>query len=423
MSKFTDRIKNGWNAFVNKDSPFDKRFDYDEYYMNSSANRPDRFHFSMGFDRTMVNSIYNRIALDVASCDIKHVKVDENGRYVEEVQGQLNSIFTISANLDQSARAFIQDAVMSMFDEGCVALVPIDTDVDPNDGSIVDIYSIRTGKILEWYPSMIKVRIYNERKGKYEEIFCNKSSVAIIENPFYSIMNERNSTLQRLVRKLNTLDKVDDQNSSGKLDLIIQLPYTIKTETRREQAEKRRKDIETQLTGSKYGIAYTDGTERITQLNRPVENTLMQQIEYLTKQLYSQLGLTEEIMAGTANEESMLNYYTRTIEPILSAMVEEMNRKFISVTGRTQGKRFMFFRDPFKLVTVENISKVADTFTRNEIMTSNEIRAILSMRPSTDPGANELRNKNLNRSKNETNEMPYEEYPEQNPFPVEENSY
>jgi hypothetical protein len=334
---------------------------------------------------------------------IKHVRLDENGRFKEEINSGLQNCLNVEANIDQTGRAFLQDVVMSMLDEGCVAIVPVDTTVNPKISGSYEINTMRTGKIIEWYPAHVRVRVYNERKGIHEEITLPKSSVAIIENPLYAVINEPNSTMQRLIRKLNLLDVVDEQTSSGKLDLIIQLPYVIKSEARRKQAEERRKDIEMQLSGSKYGIAYTDGTERITQLNRPAENNLMKQVEYLTSMLYSQLGLTQSIMDGSADEKTMLNYYNRTIEPILSAIVDEMKRKFLTKTARSQNQTVMYFRDPFKLVPVENIAEIADKFTRNEIMTSNEIRQIVGMKPSNDPGADELRNKNLNQSTEEMN--------------------
>ena len=357
--------------------------------------RPDRVRFSRGNERSIVNSVYNRIALDVASIDIRHVKLDYNKRYIEDVPSALNNCLTLEANLDQTSRAFKQDIVMSMFDEGCVAIAPIDTKGDPFLTDSYDIHTMRTAKILEWYPDKVKMKAYNERTGRKEDLVMPKKVVAIIENPFFSVMNEPNSTLQRLIRKLNILDAIDEQSGSGKLDLIVQLPYVIKTESRRQQAEQRRSDIEQQLSGSKYGIAYTDGTEHITQLNRPVENNLMKQIEYLTSMLYSQLGITQSILDGTADETTMLNYYNRTIEPIISAIVDEMKRKFLTKTARTQSQSIMFFRDPFKLVPVAELAELADKFTRNEIMTSNEIRQIVGIKPSSDPSADELRNKNL----------------------------
>lgn len=357
--------------------------------------RPDRPRFTRGNERSIVTSVYNRIALDVSAISIQHVRLDENGRFLSTIDSDLNKCLTLDANIDQTGRAFLQDAVMSMLDEGCVALVPVETDVDPNDTDSYKIFSIRTGKIVEWRPQHVKVRVYDERTGRKEDITISKSSVAIVENPLYAVINEPNSTMQRLIRKLSLLDVTDEQTASGKLDLIIQLPYIIKTEARRQQAEQRRKDIEMQLAGSKYGIAYTDGTEHITQLNRSVENNLMKQVEYLTSMLYSQLGITQTILDGTADEKTMLNYYTRTIEPIVSAIVDEMKRKFLTKTARTQRQSIEFFRDPFKLVPVNNIAEIADKFTRNEIMTSNEIRQIVGMKPSDDPKADELINSNI----------------------------
>ena len=341
--------------------------------------------------------------MDVSAIDIRHVRLDEDGRFTSEMDSRLNNCLSLEANLDQTARAFIQDAVLSMFDEGTVAIVPVETTADPRLTDAYDILSLRTGKIVEWYPQHVKVWLYNERTGRRENVIFPKKTVAIVENPLYSVINEPNSTMQRLIRKLNLLDSIDEQSSSGKLDLIIQLPYVIKTEARREQAEKRRKDIEHQLKDSKYGIAYTDGTERITQLNRAVENNLMSQIEYLTSMLYSQLGITQSILDGTADEKAMLNYNNRTIEPIVSAFVDEMKRKFLSKTARTKKQSIEFFRDPFRLVPIDNIAEIADKFTRNEIMTSNEIRQVIGMKPSNDPNADELRNKNLSRPKTDGN--------------------
>ena len=394
------RAKKAWNVFLNRDPTYD----YTNYGASYSY-RPDRPRFSRGNERSIVTSVYNRLSMDVAAIDICHVRLDENDRYSETIDSDLNNCLSVEANIDQTGRAFIQDAVMSMFDEGCVALVPIDTDRNPDDGSF-SIETIRTGKIIQWYPHHIRVSVYNENTGQREEINVPKNTVSIVENPFYAVMNEPNSTLQRLVRKLNLLDAIDEQSSSGKLDLIIQLPYIIKTPARKAQAEERRQDIEKQLSGSKYGIAYTDGTERITQLNRPVENNLMKQIEFLTSMLYSQLGITQEILDGSANEETMQNYYTRTIEPILSALTDEMKRKFLSKTARSQGQSIMFFRDPFKLIPVSKIADIADKMTRNEIMTSNEIRQAIGRKPSDDPEADELRNKNLNKSKEEMESAP-----------------
>lgn len=388
---FIDRLQHGWNAFINNRDPTSYRQDTGPTYFY----RPDRVRLTRSNERTIVNSVLTRIAMDVAALRFKHVRLDKNERYVETLKTGLNECLTTEANLDQTGRAFMQDGVESMLDEGCVALVPIETTLNPKQTGSYDITSIRTGKIIEWRPAHVKVRVYNERTGEKEDIVLPKKMVAIIENPLYSVMNEPNSTLKRLVRKLNLLDAVDEQSSSGKLDLIIQLPYIIKTDARREQAEKRRKDIEQQLSGSKYGIAYTDGTERITQLNRPVENNLMKQIEYLTSMLYSQLGITQSVMDGTADEKTMLNYHNRTIEPIASAFVDEMKRKFLTKTARSQLQSIVFFRDPFKLSPVSEIAEIADKFTRNEIMTSNEIRQAIGMTPSSDPKADKLVNSNI----------------------------
>lgn len=385
------RAKRAWNVFLNRD-PTKSLWNqgYTSYY------RPDRFRLSHGNERSIVTSVYNRIAMDVAAVDILHVRLDDNDRYIETIDSGLNNCLTLEANIDQTGRAFIQDIVMSMFDEGSVAIVPVDTIGSPFHSESYKIETMRVGKITKWFPSEVTVELYDDRSGKKREVTLPKRLVAIIENPLYSVMNEPNSTLQRLIRKLNLLDVVDEQNSSGKLDLIIQLPYIIKTEARRAQAENRRKDIEQQLAGSKYGIAYTDGTEHITQLNRPVENRLMSQIEYLTNLLYSQLGITQGILDGSADEKTMLNYFNRTIEPVLSAITGELKRKFLSKTARSQKQSVMFFRDPFKLVPVAEIAEISDKMTRNEIMTSNEIRQVIGMKPSDDPAADELRNKNLN---------------------------
>ena len=386
---FLDRLQHGWNAFMNKDPT--------TYYRGigpSYTIRPDIPRFTRGNERSIVTSVYNRIALDVAQLDIKHCKLDENNRIIADVESGLNSCLTLEANIDQTGRAFIQDVVMSMLDEGSVAIVPVETTLDPKVTKSYDILSMRTGKILEWFPKHVKVRLYNDRTGEKQDVILPKETVAIIENPLYAVMNEPNSTMQRLIRKLNLLDVIDEQSGSGKLDLIIQLPYVVKTEARRQQAESRRKDIEDQLKGP-YGIAYTDGTERITQLNRPVENNLMKQIEYLTSMLYSQLGITQSILDGSADEQTQLNYMTRTIEPIVSAIVDEMKRKFLSKTARTQGQSIKFFRDPFKLVPVNNIAEIADKLTRNEIMTKNEFRQVIGMRPSNDPKADQLLNSNI----------------------------
>lgn len=384
------RIKHAWNAFLNKEpTNRSNEFSSGSYY------RPDRVRLSRGNERSIVTSVFNRIALDVASINIKHCRLDDNDRFKEVIPSSLNDCLTLEANIDQTSRAFYQDIVMSMFGEGCVALVPIDTTINPNKSNSFDILSMRTGKIIEWYPTKVRVDVYNERTGKREEIVIDKKAVAIIENPLYAVMNEPNSTLQRLMRKLALLDIVDEQTSSGKLDLIIQLPYIVKSEARKNQANQRRQDIEKQLTGSKYGIAYTDGTEKITQLNRPVENNLMKQIEYLTSMLYSQLGITQSVLDGTADEKTMLNYNNRTIEPIVSAIVDEMKRKFLTKTARTQRQTILFFRDPFRLVPVNDLAEIADKFTRNEIMTSNEIRQIVGMKPSDDPKADRLVNSNI----------------------------
>ena len=396
----SSRLKHAWNAFVNNRDPTASYRDIGPGY----SYRPDRPRLTRGNERSIITSVYNRIALDVAANDIRHVKLDEDDRFSEIIDSGLNNCLALDANIDQTGRAFIQDAVMSMLDEGCVALVPIETTFNPQQTGSFDINTIRTGKVLDWYPKHVRVSVYNERSGKREEIVLPKDTIAIIENPLYAVMNEPNSTMQRLIRKLNLLDAIDEQSSSGKLDLIIQLPYVVKTEARRQQAEARRKDIEMQLAGSKYGIAYTDGTEKVTQLNRSVDNNLMKQIEYLTSMLYSQLGITQAVLEGTADEKTMLNYYSRTIEPIIAAIVDEMKRKFLTKTARTRRQSIVFFRDPFKLVPVDNIAEIADKFTRNEIMTSNEIRQKIGMKPSKDPKADKLINSNLNQP--EENEQP-----------------
>lgn len=402
---FGSRLKHAWNAFTGTD--YTTYQDVGPGY----SSRPDRIRLTKGNERSIITSVYNRIALDVAALNVQHIRLDENGRFLSVIQDGLNTCLTVEANIDQTARAFIQDIVVSMLDEGCVAIVPVDTTYDPSVTGSYDIQTMRVGKILDWYPQHVRVRLYNERTGAKENILVPKSTVAIVENPLYAVVNEPNSTMQRLIRKLNLLDVIDEQSGSGKLDLIIQLPYVIKTEARRQQAENRRKDIEAQLSGTKYGIAYADGTERITQLNRSVNNNLMSQIEYLTSMLYSQLGITQSILDGTADEKTMLNYNNRTIEPIISAIVDEMKRKFLTKTARSQSQSISFFRDPFKLVPVNNIAEIADKFTRNEIMTSNEIRQVIGMKPSDDPRADELRNKNLS--------APSESEPETNP-PVED---
>lgn len=394
----SSRIKRGWNAFLNRD-PTDSvgiRVDIGSSY----SYRPDRTRLTRGNERSIVTSIYNRIALDVAAIDLRHTRLDKDGRYLEDMDSGLNNCLSLEANVDQTNRAFIQDVVLSMFDEGVIAVVPVDTTRDPENTEAYDINSVRTGKIVEWYPRHVKVRLYNDRTGRHEELILSKDYVSIIENPLYSVINEPNSTMQRLIRKLNLLDYVDEQSSSGKLDLIIQLPYVIKTEARKKQADERKKNIEDQLKNSPFGIAYTDGTEKITQLNRPVENNLMKTIEYLTSMLYSQLGITQSIMDGTADEKTMLNYNTRTVEPIISAIATEFKRKFLSKTARSQRQSISVFRDPFKLVPVSEIAEIADKFTRNEIATSNEIRQVIGWKPSKDPKADELRNKNLSEPSN-----------------------
>ena len=394
---FLSRLKHAWNAFFNNKDPTPKYQDIGASYYY----RPDRQRFTGGNERTIVTSVYNRIALDAAAVEIKHVRLDKNGRYLETIDSGVNRCLNEEANIDQTGRAFIQDVVMSMLDEGCVAIVPVDTTFNPNITNSYDVQSMRVGKILQWYPNHIQVRVYNEKTGNKEDIIVPKNIVGIIENPLYAVINEPNSTMQRLIRKLSLLDAVDEQSGSGKLDLIIQLPYTIKTEARRQQAEARRKEIEVQLTNSKYGIAYTDGTERITQLNRPIENNLMKQIEYLTSMLYSQLGITQSILDGTADEKTMLNYYSRSIEPIISAIVDELKRKFLTRTARSQLQSFLFFRDPFKLVPITEIATIADTFTRNEILSSNEVRQLIGIKPSSDPKADQLRNSNLNQTEDD----------------------
>lgn len=401
--RITDRFQHAWNAFLNRD-PTPNFHDLG----TSSYWRPDRTKLTVGNERSIISSIYNRIAIDVAAVSINHVRLDQNGRFIETIDSGLNSVLNISANVDQTGRAFIQDVVLSLFDEGCVAIVPVDTTLDPNITGGYDINSVRTGRIIEWYPEHVKVNIYNEKTGDREDVTLPKKMVAIIENPLYAVMNEPNSTLKRLVNKLNLLDAIDQQSGSGKLDLIIQLPYVIKTQARREQAEERRKQIEDQLAGSKYGIAYTDGTERITQLNRPAENNLMNQITYLTSMLYSQLGLTESIFDGTADEKTMLNYYNRTIEPVLAAITDEMKRKFLTKTARSQNQSLIFIRDPFRLVPVNELAEIADKFTRNEILSSNDIRAIVGYKPSDDPKADQLINKNISNRNAPNTDIPIE---------------
>ena len=400
---FSSRLRHAWDVFRNREPTYD--------YQDtgpSTSYRPDRTRLTGGNERSIVTSIFNRIALDVSSINIKHCRIDDNGRFKESINSSLDNCLNLEANIDQTGRAFMQDVVMSMLDEGCVAIVPTDTTLNPIATASYDIQAMRTGKILEWYPNHVRVRVYNEKTGKQEDIKLPKSMVAIVENPLYAVINEPNSTMQRLMKKLVLLDAVDENTRSGKLDMIIQLPYVIKSDARKAQAEKRRKDIEEQLKGP-YGIAYVDGTEKVIQLNRPIENNLMSQIEYLTKLLYSQLGITEEILNGTANEQTMLNYNSRTIEPIVSAIVDEMKRKFLTKTARSQNQTIQFFRDPFRLVPVNDIAEIADKFTRNEILTSNEIRQIIGMKPSNDPKADKLINSNLNQAKNATEEIPMEE--------------
>lgn len=395
------RLKHAFNAFMNRDPT-----NYSYNIGTSYSYRPDRPRLTRGNERSIVTSIFNRIALDVAAIDIKHCLLDDNGRFKSVKESGLNTCLNLEANIDQTGRAFIQDVVMSMLDEGCVAIVPVDTTLNPVDTTGFDILSMRTGKILEWYPAHVKVRVYNERTGNKEDIILAKRAIGIVENPLYAVINEQNSTMQRLIRKLSLLDIVDEQSGSGKLDMIIQLPYTIKTPAKREYAEKRRKDLEMQLSGSKYGIAYVDGTEKITQLNRPLENNLLKQIEYLTDMVYSQLGITKEVMDGTANEQTMQNYMVQCIEPIISAIVDEMKRKFLSKTARTRLQTIMFFRDPFKLVTVNNMAELADKLTRNEVFTSNEIRQKMGMPPSDDPKADQLVNSNISQPNDQQNNNP-----------------
>ena len=395
-----ERIRNGWNAFLNRDPTADY-YHPRPYYGMVSTNRPDRTRLLPGNEKTIINAIENRIAIDVAAVKIIHARLDENGRFQNVINSGLNSCMTLSANKDQTGRAFFQDVTMSLLDEGCIAVVPVDTDVDLESNDSYDILTLRVGKITTWLPDHVRVRLYNDRIGRYDEILIEKDKVAIIENPFYSVMNEPNSILKRLNRKLQLLDAVDEQSSSGKLDLIIQLPYVIKTEQRRQQAETRRKEIEMQLTGSKYGIAYTDGTEKVIQLNRSLENNLMTQVEYLTSMLYSQLGITEDILKGTADEKTMLNYNNRIIEPLVSAITDEFKRKFLTPTARTQRQSVTFYREPFKLVPVNDLAEIADKFTRNAILSSNELRGLIGFKPVDDPKADELRNKNLNETEGE----------------------
>lgn len=394
---FLDRLRSGWSAFTDKEVTDPYSYDYGISY----STRPDRLRLTIGNEQSIISSIYNRISLDVAAIKIQHIRADENERYLEQINSGLNSCLNLEANIDQTGRAFIQDVVMSMFDEGSVAIIPVDTTINPNVSGSYDIITMRVAEILEWYPRHIRVNVYNDRTGQKEHLIISKKIAAIIENPLYSVMNEPNSTLKRLINKLNLLDAVDKQSGSGKLDLIIQLPYVIKTPARKSQAEQRRKDIEEQLADSKYGIAYTDATEKITQLNRPTENNLMSQIEYLTSMLYSQLGLTEKIFEGTADEATMLNYYSRTVEPIVSSIVDGLRRSFLTKTARSQGQTIHYLRSPFALVPAIDLADIADKFTRNEILSSNEFRAIMGYKPDKDPKSDELRNKNINSPKEE----------------------
>lgn len=398
-----NRLQHAWNAFANKDPTYGSYGGYGGY-----SYRPDRPRFSRGNERSIVTAVLNKISIDCAAINIEHVRLDDNDRFVEVMNTGLNKCLTLEANIDQTGRAFIQDAVMSLMDEGCIAIVPVETTLNPNISGGFDITNMRVGKVLEWYPDKVSIRVYNEKTGQKQDIVMPKNTVSIVENPLYAVMNEPNSTMQRLIRKLNILDAIDEQSGSGKLDLIIQLPYLVRSQQRRQQAEERRKAIEDQLSNSKYGVAYTDGTEHVTQLNRSVENNLMSQIEYLTSMLYSQLGITQSVMDGTADDKTMLNYYNRTIEPILSAIVDEMKRKFLTKTARSQKQSIVFFRDPFRLVPVADLAEIADKMTRNEIMSSNEIRQIVGMKPSDDPKADELRNKNLSEpTSEETNNDNY----------------
>lgn len=400
----TSRLKNAWNAFTNARDPTYNVRDLGYSY----GYRPDRPRFTRGNERSIVTALFNRIALDVAAITIQHVQLDDSGRFSEVINSGLNNCLTLEANIDQTGRAFIQDIVMSMLDEGHVAIVPVDTSVNPMNTEAYDILTMRTGRVKEWFPRFVKVEVYNDRTGKKEELMLPKTKVAIVENPLYAVVNEPNSTLQRLIRKLNLLDAIDEQSGSGKLDLIIQLPYAVRGETKRQQAETRRQDLEEQLANTKYGIGYVDATEKIIQLNRPVENNLMKQIEYLTSMLYSQLGMTQAVLDGTADEKTMLNYNTRAIEPIISAIVDAMKRTFLSKTARSQNKSIMFFRDPFKLVSAGELAEIGDKLTRNEIASSNEIRQIMGWKPSKDPKADQLVNSNISQAKSGTPPAPAE---------------
>lgn len=407
FKRLPNALQHRWNAFIGRDPTTEVKQRPGNYYGSYSV-LPSRPTFSRGNERSFVNSVYNRIATDAAAAQLVHARVDQNGRYIESIKSHFNDCLSIEANVDQTGRELIQDIVISMIDEGVVAVVPTDTSDNPLRSTSYDILEMRTAKVLEWFPDSVRVRIYNEITGRKEDRVFPKKMVALIQNPFYSVMNQPNSTLKRLVRKMNLLDEIDERNGTGKLDMIIQLPYVIKTDARKQQAENRRKDIEDQLANSKYGIAYTDGTEKIQQLGRPLENNLQAQITSLKDELLTQLGITNEILNGTASEETMTNYYTRTIEPILSAISDEFKRKFLTKTARTQGQSIWYFRDPFKLVPVSKIADIADRFTRNEILSSNEVRGLIGFRPSDDPRADELRNKNINQSSEEiANEQPY----------------
>lgn len=395
---FGSRLKHAWNAFMNRDPPAN-------LYGGGYAYRPDRPRLTGGNERTIITAIYNRIALDAAAITINHVRLDSNGRFDAVMDSGLNSCLNSEANIDQTGRALVQDIVMSMLDEGVVAVVPVETSFDPTTSNSYKIESMRVGKVEEWYPEHVRVRLYNQKSGQKEDIVLPKKMVAIIENPFYAVMNEQNSTMQRLIRKLRIMDVVDDQVGNNKLDLIIQLPYVVRGETRKKQAELRRQEIEEQLTNSKLGVAYTDGTERIVQLNRSLENNILKTVEYLTNMLYSQLGITQEIMNGTADDAAMTNYYNRTIEPILSAITDEFKRKFLTKTARAQGQSILFFRDPFKLAPIGTVAEMADKFTRNEIMSSNEFRQVIGLKPSKDPKADQLLNKNLSPSEEQVQGM------------------
>jgi putative sterol carrier protein len=399
VARFGATLRHAWNVFSNQDN----RRVFSQYGDSNYGGRPDRVRFRLGNERSLISSIYTRLSIDVASIDMRHVRTDDQKRYLEDIESGLNNCLTVEANLDQAARAFRQDIAMTLFDRGVAALVPVDTSISPEQSGGYEILTLRVGEVVAWYPKHVRINLYNDAVGRREEVVLQKSAVAIVENPLYAVMNEPNSTLQRLIRKLSLLDVVDDQIASGKLDVIIQLPYVIKSEARRQQAEQRRKDIEFQLKGSQYGIAYTDGTEKITQLNRPAENNLMAQVEYLVDMLYGQLGLTDEIMKGTADEKAMLNYWNRTVEPVLTSIVEAMRRTFLTKTARTQKQTVLFFRDPFRLVPVENIAEIADKFTRNEILTSNEIRQVVGFKPHTDPKADKLINSNMPVEKAVTN--------------------